>query len=470
MSSSLNSISIYREWYYAAGFRQEGSVYDAINAGRQRFYSATDIRTQEIKTRISGWVVSAFTVDNARVERWPSNVRQRLNASSGPSSRKPRPFDTWARPRDIEKRKQALTVWSSLLLFLVFHWSNYGADRALEAMRLHMSYQLKDCIDTIRIYAELGGRFRKAFEDEVKAFFTLAVMDSDATPTTNPLLWWLAVLIQVEVLDNQPRWVIDGVSDMLDFPGKLEALDHYARVLVLHSTFYKWVNDRSPQAACQSDREKVVKSLDAVSIDWVDQDQERPHRDFIEEYRTYHSSEWETCYSYINPILTQWLTDRTKGPIGDIIKLRRKRLVLFRQRTQYNVKMEIHDWFTTDPCISDCYPSKVATKSTIEEANKAARGAFRHELGRKQDARRWDEVYEDDGRVRIRAVFRDMANDAKAIVWVEEEVVDEPIYDPSDEEPEKRDEMFTSEDEEPEEDEEDEEDEDDEDESDENML
>ena len=207
MSTVAEDVATYRDWRDSAEFRHEGPVYDAIKTGRRRFESATDDHTQSLNTRIAGWVVTAFTVPNAMVERWPKKTRQTLNESFCP----PRPgnspsFKTWARPRDLEKRKQAISVWSALLVFLVFHWHDYGADQALEAMGLPMSSRLKDFVDTIRNYAELGRRFRKAFAETVKEFFTLAIMDTEARPTNNPLVWWLAVLIHTEVLDNQPHW------------------------------------------------------------------------------------------------------------------------------------------------------------------------------------------------------------------------------------------------------------------------
>jgi hypothetical protein len=155
------------------------------------------------------------------VERWPTRLRQKLNQSSG-RPQNVRPFETWARPRDLEKRKQAISVWSSLLVFLVFHWHEYGANGALEAMGLHLSWPLKDLVDTIRIYAELGGRFRKAFTETVKEFFTLVIMDANATPQTSPLLWWLAMLVQTEVLGHPPSWQLEGLQPHLDLPGQLE--------------------------------------------------------------------------------------------------------------------------------------------------------------------------------------------------------------------------------------------------------
>jgi hypothetical protein len=285
MSAVSESISIYQEWYRANGFSQEGPIFEAINAGWQHFNSATDPHTRSIHTRISAWVVAAFTVPNAMVERWPTRLRQNLNNSSGSRLRNVRPFETWARPRDLEKRKQAISVWSSLLVFLVFHWHGYGADGALEAMGLHLSWPLKDLVDTIRIYAESGGRFREAFPEKVKEFFILVIMDANATPQTNPLLWWLAMLLQTEVLVHPPGSQLEGVQDHLDFPGQLEAIDHYARVLILDFAYSSWMHDhQSPQGASQSHKIEVTTSLDTVSLDWVDQDQERPPVDILEEF------------------------------------------------------------------------------------------------------------------------------------------------------------------------------------------
>ena len=93
--------------------------------------------------------------------------------------------------------------------------------------------------------------------------------------------------------------------------------------------------------------------------------------------------------------------------------------------------MKIYEDFTTDPCIVDCYLACVAIRLTIKKANEAAQKALRDELGGKSNARIWHEVYEDDGRARIWAIYQDMANNAKAIAWVEEELVDEPIINAS---------------------------------------
>jgi hypothetical protein len=38
--------------------------------------------------------------------------------------------------------------------------------------------------------------------------------------------------------------------------------------------------------------------------------------------------------------LAEWLTDRTTGPMADIMRLKLKQLILVEQKTQYAVEME----------------------------------------------------------------------------------------------------------------------------------
>ena len=250
----------------------------------------------------------------------------------------------------------------------------------------------------------------------IKEFFTQATMDLDATPQTNPLLWWLAVLIQTEVLDDQTRWCVAQLQDNLEFPQKLEAIDYYARALVLECAFYDWINDTSLQNGSQAQKEKIVQSLDQVSLDWVDEDRERPLMDFQEDTRDMASAEWQLCAAYIRPVLMKWLSERTVGPLSIVGKLHRGESVFCSPRKRFGVRLMIYEDYTTDPRVSVCYPALVGTYVTIQEANKAAQKYLQEEIGPKQDARKWDEVYETDGKIRIRAIYHDDANDARAIV------------------------------------------------------
>jgi hypothetical protein len=110
-----------------------------------------------------------------------------------------------------------------------------------------------------------------------------------------------------------------------------------------------------------------------------------------------------------------------------VIQLRRAGLVPHSSSKRFGVKVEICEDYTTHPRMGVCYPALVGERATIKQANTAAREYLRDELGPEQQARKWDEVYETGGRVRIRAIYRDDANDAKAIAWVEELSRDEEV-------------------------------------------
>ncbi|RHZ49401.1 uncharacterized protein CDV56_106182 [Aspergillus thermomutatus] len=260
------------EWHRSAGFTD--AQQQAIAEARQRFHTAGGPTTQRIIERIAVAITQTFTDSDVMVERWPSHIRVLMNKFSRSAAQPAKEFESWARPRDQEKRKQALSVWTSLLAFLIFNWKSYGADGALVSMGLNLSWTLKDDIDTIRYYAK-SGRSLKVLGQMASIFFVKMIKDATATPHTNPLVWWLAVLIQTEVLGDQPRWKLAGLQDTLSFSPKLEAIDHYARVLVLEDAFYR--GDLSP-----AEKEDLQDSLNQVSISWIDQDAERPPVDSLQ--------------------------------------------------------------------------------------------------------------------------------------------------------------------------------------------
>ncbi|KAF5855168.1 hypothetical protein ETB97_009768 [Aspergillus alliaceus] len=112
-----------------------------------------------------------------------------------------------------------------------------------------------------------------------------------------------------------------------------------------------------------------------------------------------------------------------------VIKLRHGEPDHVLQVKQYQVKVEIHENYTVEPLVAECYPALVATKTTIKKVNQATREYLREEMGPKHLARKWDEVYETGGKIRIRAIYKDHSNNAKAIVWVEEILMDNEEVD-----------------------------------------
>ncbi|KAK5124845.1 hypothetical protein LTR85_001035 [Meristemomyces frigidus] len=231
--------------------------------------------------RIMGPTVHHFNAINGLVNRWPTPVRRMLSRSddgAGQGSYPP-PFHTWAQPRYIERRKQACGVWYTLLHFLVANWEDYGGqDGPLAQLGLEPSRECCDAIDDLRLDATIQPQFTRDRESSIALinnFFLLVIRDPCPTPCTNPLLWWIAVLIQSEVYSAQPGLPIPPMQDSLDLSAKLEALDHYARVLVFHDTFIDWTTPPSPPHPLLFWKDEVSR--------WVDKKHSRVHLPHEEE-------------------------------------------------------------------------------------------------------------------------------------------------------------------------------------------
>ncbi|RHZ48400.1 uncharacterized protein CDV56_103031 [Aspergillus thermomutatus] len=385
--------SILEEWYHSAGFTD--AQQQAIAEARQRFHTANGPTMKHIIDRIAVAITQTFTDSDAMVERWPSHIRKLMNQFSRSAAQPAKEFESCARPRDLEKRKQAISVWTSLLTFLVFNRRPYGADGALESMGLNLPWTLKDDIDTIRYYAK-SGQSLKVLGEMASAFFVKVIKDATATPHTNPLAWWLAVLIQTEVLGDQPRWKVAGVQ------GTLLGRRHLSR---------------RPKPI---QKENLQDTLNHVSISWIDQDAERPAVDIRQAFLESFSQKWRIYTEYLRPIFAEWLTGQSTGPMSTVIFFLHGKLETPSYKKVHKVMMEIYEEFSASPMRAACYPAEVGMKDTIEQANSEVRRCIHDELGPKNASLKWDEVYDTIGMIRIRAIYRDEANDARAVAWVEE--------------------------------------------------
>lgn len=85
---------------------------------------------------------------------------------------------------------------------------------------------MRELIDYITLYALRDRNTHNAMKEAIEEFWRRSIMDENVSPKTNALLWWIAVVIQSDVLDTQPRLPVSGMTEGLDFRGKIEALDH----------------------------------------------------------------------------------------------------------------------------------------------------------------------------------------------------------------------------------------------------
>ncbi len=107
------------QWMAASYFDSDQGLGEVINCNLKRFRHEVPIHN------LHGAVVAAFSTPNAMIERWPQAVRVLLNKES-PDAKAP--FNTWARPRDLDKRRRAIAVWSNMLAFIVSSWDFSSRD------------------------------------------------------------------------------------------------------------------------------------------------------------------------------------------------------------------------------------------------------------------------------------------------------------------------------------------------------
>ncbi|KAA8649372.1 bZIP transcription factor [Aspergillus tanneri] len=189
---------------------------------------------------------------------------------------------------------------------------------------------------------------------------------SESNCMRKPSDWWLPNLIQTEVLDDQPRWHMVELQDTLDLPQNPEAINHYARFLVLVYAFDRWAHDMSQAAEPNREKEQVINSLKNVPLDSIGKD---TVADLHCVFQRTMSPERQACITYIQPIFLEWVVDRT-GP-------------WWRPRQQLKNQ-----------------------QGAPQMSRKAG--------SRKSFARRRYDVYEASGEIQIRTIYKDDANDAKA--------------------------------------------------------
>lgn len=299
----------YRTWIRATGFDLNSTTIDAINRNLRSYRACgpSDI--------LSTAIIAVLTVPNAMIERWPLEVRVLLNQKARAPDEA---FDTWARPRDMEKRVQAIAIWSNMLGFITFCWEFSCAD--LEAMGLFLSEDMKSLVENISFW--IGYRPSRNIErmkDAAMDIFILALEDKSPSPRTNPLLWWTVVLISSQIFESQPEIPFGlgeklpntGYVPNLSFHKKLEALYHYATVLVVETFVRQWSPSDTQyhpfRGKTSAMKNQVVAYLDKVDNYWVDEDQERPQPDLRDEAMQLNTLPWQECLAQLQSLVRSWL-------------------------------------------------------------------------------------------------------------------------------------------------------------------
>jgi hypothetical protein len=303
-----------------------------ISERRRVFRSGIDAKDIGLLNRIEQALINLFHFANSTTERWPSTIRGMLT-KLGEEDTEHHPFESWVGPLGLEKRKQSTRVWTDLVQFLVleYHinnvsWSADGSSLTimgdsgyLAPMRLTLSDgRADDIMDIVQadIMFAMTGKL-EYMRGPVHEFLLHIIMQENPTSHNNPLLFWIALLLQTEEFGNQPRLEFAGLKDGLTMRKKLEAVVHYARVLILDYAYKSW--GRSGPVPKQWTL-AVEKTLNSADMDWSDNGAPRP-ADQEGDPADFRDPHWVNFVAYFDGLCRKWLWKGSNSPVGVILGL-----------------------------------------------------------------------------------------------------------------------------------------------------
>ncbi|KAH7112764.1 hypothetical protein B0J13DRAFT_461143, partial [Dactylonectria estremocensis] len=190
-------------------------------------------------------------------------------------------FETLGAIYDLGKRRRYQAVWTSLVGFIV-HSNDEGT---LEEMGLELSEDQNDDILDVKeevwkvdLKAVARRREKGGFDNvwvPIQRLLFNALSKPRSTAQNNPLVWWLAVLVR-SAISNEKDFISSGRFNKnpmpmdVDIEGRLQAMVHYSKVLVLDDAFLSW-SENSEWVM------EVQRDLNLVDMEWInDENGARP--------------------------------------------------------------------------------------------------------------------------------------------------------------------------------------------------
>jgi hypothetical protein len=263
-------------------------------------------------------------------ERWPKPARLILNRiPHGPDTL---PFQSLV--DDFHKERRWNSVWASFVTFLLHAFD----DNALPEMGLRVP-EYPDCDDDgdddddslentlidiqeallYENYPIVTDDSPGLIEDKLHTLFLKLLVDPCPSPESNPLQWWLNILIRSALADGPDDYISRGrfssniLAMDLDIRDRIEALLHFSKVLLLDHAFNSW--KPSPESL-----KEVQDDLNRVDITWIGThggDRPDPSLD----RRTYDSPAWQHLLTHLENELQGLLSPTSSTITGYILRL-----------------------------------------------------------------------------------------------------------------------------------------------------
>lgn len=390
---------------------------------------------------------------NAMAERWPLQVRLLLSKNRSPS------YGIFGarelHPSEESKPQQEMSLWANMVCFIAACWDISCGE--LERMRLFLSEDMKAHIENIYLWGGLGGN-RKRIEEATKDFFMSALTDPNPSPRTNPILWWLAIFIHNYEVDTMPGLPIasgKSCARNVDLNNKLEALDYFARALILELHIHTWIpsdmGHRSswPPSHPSAMKQQVLTFLYHADVVKVDRDHEL-YPVLNKDAHELSTPAWQECMAHLQTLIDKWLTPDTHGPMREILSHSKGKMPNRTYENQptllgssngasspgstsdekYEVMIEVWGNFSETGETHDGGFGRatstgahgIESDTDLAGANRAAKEVIELEFGKREDASAWMECVREDGTVRVIALFVDEMRNAKVNTWVKRRV------------------------------------------------
>ncbi|KIM45634.1 hypothetical protein M413DRAFT_442291 [Hebeloma cylindrosporum] len=322
---------VWKQWARTNGLTNANGrfITNSISGRRIRFRTGLANKDIHLLNAIEKNLIDLVHFRNSVVERWPESIRTMLNdgEKNGQGSV---PFDSWHGPPGLERRKQAARVLTDLIQFFVreYHINNVtwlDNDTAL-AMRATSGYfpemgftisedsALGDDILDIDQGSNFGIEHMK---NPIHQLCLNIIMQANPTAKTNPLLFWVGLILQTEEFGHHQRLEFSGLKDTLTTREKLEALVHYARVFIMDFAYTSWLGSDSVHKEWKT---AVESALNSKPSHWVDQGLPRPV-DQRGDPTDFSQPHWKSFKTHFEPLRTQWLVKGSNSPIGVILEL-----------------------------------------------------------------------------------------------------------------------------------------------------
>ncbi|EXK76052.1 hypothetical protein FOQG_19189 [Fusarium oxysporum f. sp. raphani 54005] len=314
------------EWLQSVGFLAPGKDQDmwvAIVQNWEQFLKAT-------KTKITGSGASRRFVQGPAAkkreaikgafwekmdgleglsERWPVKARRTINqAAEWPDAR---PFESLAAIWDLDKRRRYQSMWTSMICFLV--WTIDNDRESLEDMGLELDEELEEDIVDISLAVAPGSDFFADDDDPkdaIQGFLTKLITDESVTARKNPLLWWTSILVRSAISGDETKdFISRGTISMnmlppdVDIKGRIEAIGHYSKVLILDKAFMGWRTGRPDREVLA---EEIAQDLNEVDNEWLNIE-DGPRPDDRLDRRTCQSPAWKMMLKHLEQEGNQWL-------------------------------------------------------------------------------------------------------------------------------------------------------------------